>query len=259
MKASAELLRDLLEEKLNDIRSQFEVLFDALTSDDRAYIFEQNLSLLKLVVDLRRVVANKNWPECFSNLLETCQIYDNSSQKGFEIWKIHHRRLALNRENVLSFRFSVDVVEPILDFDEIIRKAEENSKVNELFDRIISILVSISEPGQIDSFKACQDLDRVIEMMRRSSNSSLDVKIMSWSFVKSFVPNLFSAYIKESSIAGPALSAFEKTAEDLGISLVEAKRNIGEEVVDGVIDGIRSIQMADTITKDIYLLPSPQG
>jgi hypothetical protein len=151
--------------------------------------------------------------------------------------------------------FQPEEHEPAFDVDKLIHAARMEFKIDDLFERLIETLKGLSTCDELDSAKAIRDLEEVIVIMRRAKSGSFSAQYASWQFVRRFVPNLISAYIKRSDLAGPAVEAFEQTAQELDLNLGKAKDQISDTLLRSATAGFQSDAVKGISADQILAIP----
>lgn len=256
MRAATEHLDRLVKERHSAVRDAFNKIIEAISTNDGAQVIAQNSNLDDALEELGKVVAREHWPDWLSQLKSNARNYRTNHNNGKATWVAHLKSLMINWQPMDNHVwFQDDVRPPTFDPDSIINAAREEFRIDELFDRIIATLKQLSICEDLDSAKAINDLKEIITLMQKARAGSFSSQIASWQFVRRFVPNLVSSYLKSSKLAGPAIEAFEKTADELDMELGKAKDSISENLLSAARDTFRSKGMEQITVAQIPLLP----
>ncbi len=91
---------------------------------------------------------------------------------------------------VLSHQWKfAPVYDDAIDFDAIFKEVKAESRISELFDRIIDILEKIIQTDLIDSRRVTASLEKIIATLRKNRKGSYFSMICSWQFLKRFMVN----------------------------------------------------------------------
>lgn len=253
----AEHIASLLKERHNAVKVAFEKLLDALSTADRAQVQQANSVLLKSLQSLSEVIALEHWPKWLKELLAQCKNYETNHSNGKATWRAHLLALFENKAALEEQTWFFDSREsPNFDVDEIIQNARAEFEVDELFDKIIAALTALAACDELDSVKACRDLEQIIAMMRKARAGSFSSQLVTWKFVKRFVPNVLSEYLKSNAVTGPLVSAFERTAEELDLSIAGATDRIAEQVLNVASKTFKSGSLQDFSTDELKKIPN---
>jgi hypothetical protein len=251
-----EHISKLVSERHSDVRVKFEALLNAIATTDLNEIQSANNTLEKSLVSLSDVVAREHWPTWLSDLIKHTTNYRTRHNNGVATWNAHLKSLIRNFylvENHVWFQTEED--NPAFDVDQLINAARTEFKIDELFQRIIETLKSLSAREELDSAKAIRDLEEIIKILQRSRSGSFTAQYTSWQFTRRFVPNLISAYLKRSNMTGPAIEAFEQTAQELDLNLGKAKDQISERLLEAAVFGFKSDAAKGITAHQILVAP----
>jgi hypothetical protein len=256
VRSTEQHISKLVAERHSDVRMKLEGLLNAIATTDLVAVQIANNQLEDSLVALGAVVAREHWPNWLVQLLQNTTNYRTNHNNGIGTWIAHLRSLIANAPLVESHTwFQTEYYDPVFDVDQLINAARAEFKIDELFERIIETLKGLSASEELDSAKAIRDLEEVIAILRRAKSGSFTAQYRSWQFARRFVPNLISAYLKRSDLAGPAIEAFEQTAQELDLNLGNAKDQISEELLEAARAGFKSDAVKEITTDHILSLP----
>ena len=231
MRTSTEHLERLLLERHQAVKSSFENLLVAISTNERVTVQGANRDFLNALVNLSHALAREHWPNWLTELMAHANNYKVNFENGPATW-IGHLKVLIDHRNSLENHvwFNDSDEKPAFDVDQLIEAARREFKIEELYDRIILILRELAACEDLDSSKAIHDLETVITTLQKAKVGSLSSQLATWQFVRKFVPNLLDCYLRKSKLAGPAIEAFEKTAAELDVNLDKTKRQIFENL-----------------------------
>jgi len=116
-----------------------------------------------------------------------------------------------------------------VDFDAIFEKVKSESRISELFDRVIKILEDIIQTDLIDSRRITATLEKIIASLKKNRKGSFFSMICSWQFLKQFVKN--AAWEAASKIPGVNVlsEALRKTLEEFEGEMKNVYERIAKE------------------------------
>lgn len=248
-------LHALVNERQSNVRQKLGDLLNALAANIQGEVQAANNALSKALHALAAVVAQQDWPEWLREVMAHVDNYKNNHANGPATWRAHlHTLIKYYREAEGYVWFSGDeTVE--FDVDAIIDEVKSELEIDAIFAKMVAALEALAACEELDSVKACADLERLIQILRRSRGGSFTSQVVSWRFARRFVSNVISCYLKESKITGPLIKAFEQTADELDVALDEAKDRIGQKVIEAATTGFRSDALKSITAQDIKALP----
>jgi hypothetical protein len=255
MKASAEHLQSLVIEKHSDVRERLESLVTAIASQNVSEVQAANAQLSKSLHRLSDVLATEDKPQWLNQLLAHVDNYKNNHANGPATWRPHLLTIIQLWSVVHNHAWFSSDTAPPLDVDKIIEDAKAEFNVDEIFTKTVSALEALAACDELDSKKACADLERLISILRHSQRGSFTAQITSWRFARRFVANVIACYIKESKVTGPLVKAFEQTAKELDVALDQTKDQIGQRVLELATAGFQSGGLENITALDIKALP----
>lgn len=259
MRATSEHIEKLVAERHNAVRQSYEALLIAIAANDRQSVQEKNARLLEELQALGAVVAREHWPDWLASLINNTNRFKTNHSNGQATWVAHLKCLMQNYDQMQNYQwFAEPDAKPAFDVDQLIAKAKAQHKVDDLYQGVIQTLQALADSGEMDSVKAVKDLEAIIQILKNAKKGSFSSQIAAWSFARRFVPNLISAYAKRSDVVGPAIEAFEKTAEELDVNFKKAAEQVVLELNAAVKDGFSSDAATLTAEEGFPLLPEPE-
>lgn len=260
MTTATEHLNKLVAERHANVRATFARLISAFAKNNAAEVSAENAKLDDALKELGQVVARDHWPSWFINLQSNTSNYRTNHKNGKATWEAHIKSIIENYHLMMNHVwFSDEKKTTDFDPDKIIKSARAYYKIDEIFERLIESLRVLVKCDDLDSAKAIADLEEIIRIMQKAKSSSFTAQVASWQFVRRFVPNLISSYLRKSSVAGPSIEAFEKTAEELDIGISQAKDKISEDLLSIAKNSLRSKGLESITVSQIVPLPDLHG
>lgn len=257
MRATSDHVSRLVAERHGAARQKFERLLTAIAANDAERVRAANVDLDDALQQLGLVIAREHWPNWLTDLQSNTSNYRNNHANGKATWNAHLRSIIENHTELENHVWFTDETKlSAFDVDRLIEMARADFSIDDLFDRIIITLNHLAECEDLDSAKAIHDLKEVITVLENAKSGSFTAQVASWQFVRRFIPNLISCYLKNSSLAGPAIEAFENTAEELDINLGKAKDRIAEGLIAAATETFRSEGLNSITASQIPALPT---
>jgi hypothetical protein len=244
-------------ERHSEVRSALDRLLEAFAAQNVQNLVAANDKARKALKGLSAVVANEDCPYWLSTILHYSEHFAANHDQGASAAKPLLTTLLSQYSDANAYEwFSDDDQSPDFDVDSIISAAKEHNKVDELFTKLISVLEALSRCEELDSLRASEDLNRVILILNRAKGGTFISQVLSWQFARRFVPNLIESYLKRSDITGPAIEAFEKTADELDIALDKTRDEVAEKLVGAAKGSFKSKAIESMHSGDIAALPN---
>jgi hypothetical protein len=257
MQATRDHVGSLVGERHSDVRLKLDALVNALATNDHDTINSANSELEHSLNALGAVVARQNWPTWLSELINHTHNYRTNHANGIATWVAHLKAVMDYRGPVEAHNWFVTTEEqPVFDVDRLIEAARLEFRIDDLFERLIETLKGLASCDELDSAKAIKDLEEIIAILQRARSGSFTAQHTTWQFVRRYIPNLISAYIKRSDLVGPAVEAYEQTAQELNINLAKAKDQVSEKLLEAAQKGFKSEAIKGIGTQDLSALPS---
>jgi hypothetical protein len=259
MQATQDHVGNLVSERHSDVRLKLDALVNALATNDADNINLANAELETSLDALGKVIARQQWPSWLLDLIQHTHNYRTNHGNGLATWVAHLRSVMDNRAAVENYSwFSTAQEELAFDVDRLIDAARHEFKIDDLFERLITTLRALTTCDDLDSAKAISDLQEIISILQRARSGSFMAQHTTWQFVRRFIPNLITAYVKRSGIAGPVIEAYEQTAHELDINLANAKDKVADQLLEAAQKGFRSDGIKGITSNDLTALPNQQ-
>lgn len=131
-----------------------------------------------------------------------------------------------------------DASDKAFDFDAVVEQFRKESKLPELFDKVIVILQEIIDSGDIDSIKALDAIKAIHSALLTNRNSSFPSMQTAWTVFRTFCENFLWATLKELPIAGPFIDALKATIDEFDKEITNVQTQINTKVTNIAIKNI---------------------
>lgn len=172
--------------------------------------------LLGALATLRNNLASKDVPSWLGQL-EKSLTHFKDSPDTLEFRTGLLERLTACRPLIAShqWNFSEGADPSVIDFDSISKDAKSESRIPEIFDSLIKLLQECLDSNELDSVKARAAIERLLATLRAKESRTLFGMITTSRFTQQFIRNWLIGELKKLPIAGGAVEAFLKAADDL--------------------------------------------
>lgn len=250
MRSTTDHIEKLVAERHVEVKQALEALLVSIASNNEAAVKQANKALFDALEKLGHVIAREHWPDWLSRLRQQTSNYHANHNNGKATWLAHLKCVMQHYheiQNHVWFSTPADDA-PVFDVDRLIAAAKDEFKIDELFERVILTLKRLSELEELDSVKATRDLEEIIAILKKARTGSFAIQVFSWDFTKRYVPKLIGNYLRRSDITGPAIEAFEQTAEEMSLGLDGARLKISNDLKVAAANGFGALnpeQIAD--------------
>lgn len=247
---------NLIRERHSQAVVAFDNLIKAYTRADMQRIQDANQSLVDAIEKLKDVLAAQHWPTWLKELHSKTLLYHNNHANGPATWKAHLEALMEYAKPLRGEAWHLSDVKPdALDVEAIVDRVRTENRIPDLYQATIDVLSRILESGEIDSVKAVNDLEKIIESLRAARKGSFSTQSFMWTFARKFAANLLKNYAEESKI-GPLIKAWNQTRDDLDGAIETTKEEIAREIGEAAKELFQSQALIPHIDSGITNLPN---
>lgn len=225
---------NVVREKHEQVKSVLHVLLDALSNNNQASKLTACEALNKVSNDLSSILAQADRPTWLTRTIEATRVFSVNNPKpeatrSGSSWSLLKALMGIYPE-ATQHEWVFEDEKVSYKFDVVFDKARNNSNLSELFDSLIANLGELISTGEIDSLKAIESFQRLIETLSQNKNSSYFSTIASWQFARTFTKN----YIWKSLDNIPGVqtfkSAFEKSLKEMDVEIDNLHKEISSEL-----------------------------
>ena len=119
---------------------------------------------------------------------------------------------------------------PSVDFDAVYDKHYRESKIPELFDKLVELLEKIVESKEVDSRKLVQELEKLIATIRKNRNGSFFATMGTWQFARSFFTNVLWETLSSIPVLNVPFNALRKTVDEIDSGMAEVHQKTSDEL-----------------------------
>jgi len=208
---TVEFFSRILKERHVDVKNTSENLLVELASEK----IDQKKVAARRAQDaansLRSILPSSEAPSWLKEVITNTQHFIDGAWNSGDLAKYHYRLLPL----ILNHDWGVvGSGSSALDFDGVFELYKKESRLPELFDKIIALLEAIKDSGEIDSLNMIEALAKIIATLRHGKDGSYFSLNGAWKFLLSFANNYLWAELEKVPVLGTAFEALRKTVED---------------------------------------------
>ena len=252
----AEIFYRNLEDKQAKLVAKLEVYFDTAISDKDRTSKNQTLAALAAVAStIVDQLSPNDTPQWLTDIVTAAKSVAGHPDKHnvfkSQFDRIKSRETAIRRHKWVN---SGGGAQPILDFDEIVEKHRNKEVVNKLFDTLIDSLSKLIQCDELDSRRVIEDLEGILATVRNSKKASFYSQVLSVRVAARYMKNFGKAWVLQSKAGKAAAKAAEDTADELGLTMEEAKEKIQEEL-SSVGDSLNQ-RLSQSVPKQLSIKPN---
>lgn len=248
---------DLIRERHSQVVVAFDNLINAYTRAEMQSIKGANQSFVEAIDKLKDVLAAQHLPTWLKELRSKTILYHNNHANGPATWKAHLEALMEYAKPLRGEAWHLNDVKPeALDVEAIVDRVRTDNRIPDLYQATIDILSQILNSGEIDSIKAANDLEKIIESLRAAEKSSFSTQSFMWTFARKFTANLLKNYAEESKI-GPLIKAWKQTRDELDGAIETTKEEIAREIGEAAKSLFQSQALIPHTESGVTHLPNP--
>ncbi|CAJ1817750.1 hypothetical protein PEKONANI_01657 [Aeromonas jandaei] len=221
-----------LKERHEELKNDFTELKKALVLEDKAAKLNACKKTYSSADNLSKSLSSKDQPGWLSDLISGCKWYITNNGLSQINHELYDKYLVKHQSAVMyhTWDYLRNSSKENYSFDEIYERFKKDSKLQELFDALISTLEKIILSDQIDSIRTKMSLEQLLAMLKQNQTGSYFSTMASWEFLKSFTHNLVWESLDDIPVVKNLKKAFEKTVLDMDVELDVLHKNIAEEM-----------------------------
>ncbi len=189
--------------------------------------------------DLQASLSQRDTPEWLPPLINALNHFKTGTWKQSNL--INHLINDQNRIKKHEWVFN-NPSEEAFDFDEIFQHYRSESRLSELFCKIVTILEQIKDSGEVDSVSMMSALTKVIATLKQNKDGSYFSVNSAWSFLISFLKNYMWAELSKIPMLGTAMEALEKTVKETNEEMYKVHCNVQESMKKIVEDEVKGLK-----------------
>ncbi|MBU4273564.1 MAG: hypothetical protein KKE86_11380 [Planctomycetes bacterium] len=227
---SVETFVRFVEERFQDFRDRLSKLMSALAADDKQQKVARANTALEAANSLRQALAKQDqpgWLQPITNTLHNYVANAGHSSPGTELINaigLHYGAVAGHK---WAFEFSDDRG---FDFDGVFRKYEDESRIPELFDKLVELLEKIVQCEDLDSRTVVRTLETIIATLKKNRNGSYFSVMGTWNFTGTYLKNIAWNMLLEIPFLKVPVKSLQKTMEQLDKEMEKVHENMRSDL-----------------------------
>ncbi|MFH1919552.1 MAG: hypothetical protein ABIP48_06695 [Planctomycetota bacterium] len=230
---STEAFLGLVQERLDDLRGRLDELVQLLPQEDRDQKVTTARAALEAANVLNVALAREDQPSWLAAIREALSRYCHTPGANHAVLVMN----ALTRHYVAikehSFDFGTSGVEPF-DFDGVYERYRSESRVPELFDKLIEILEKIVQCKELDSRSVVEALETIIATLRKNREGSFFSMVCSWDFFRTYMKNVAWEQFESIPVLGPFVTALHTTIGEMDKEMSNVYQGMNKDLIGRV-------------------------
>lgn len=128
------------------------------------------------------------------------------------------------------------------DFDKIYQQHRDEQKIPELFDQVAEWLEKIIESGEIDSIKVSNQLNQIIQTLRKSKNGSYLATFGAWGLTTRWLYNSGWELFGEIPIAGALVRGLNITLKEADEAMKSMNEGMQQDFETNILAGFPKLE-----------------
>ncbi|MEW4454296.1 hypothetical protein AB1L30_16600 [Bremerella sp. JC817] len=213
----------------------------------------QATELAKAAQDIFDILDAKDRPTWILPIMNAASHY--ASSRNTASGKALFQTILKHHPDIKPIRASVDASN--VSFDQVFQRLLQEGNLPELFQTLIEQTEVLIRSGKIESVTALNALQRLLDVVRGNQNGSF-VAITQTSFLARYVKNFSVEYLKVVPGLGPAVSAWEKTIDQIDHERDQLQQQLQHESLLAVLDQ-RTMSRIELLPSQVHLMLDDGG
>jgi len=232
---SIEIFINALNKNINALKESLGKFLGFIASGNKSSLSKQATDVQSKVRNLKDILPEENWPKWLQTLDKNIDIYINNRFENLPGDQLRNilNFLDTSYNLIQSFKDSLNLEESVVyyDFDEVYRHYRDNSRIPELFNKIIEILEKIINSDKIDeiSIKNMNKLKSIIATLYKTKKGSYFSLLSTWNILTVYSRNLVKEITKKIPVLNVFYNAYEKTLEEMEPEIKNLHDNVKKD------------------------------
>jgi len=223
-KEGTQIFLRLLNEKQDILKNSIEQLLSALVGENSKIKKEKGIECFNNALLLKSNLPNQDVPPWLNFTINILDSYKLDRISDFDLLKkLVSEYSTINNYN---WKFEEQKVNGFFDFDIIYEQCKKESKIDELFDEIISLLKKIIQNDDIITAKFKDDLERVIATITKHNNASYFALHGMKDFLELLLKNIIWEELEKFPGIGGIVKGLRTTIKETDVTFSELTNNI---------------------------------
>ena len=185
---------------------------------------------LDIATTLQSVLSRQDQPQWLEPVISSLRPYiQTNGSPGFATGLV--TTIASNYQPTVNHQWAFEHSDGEgFDFDGVFRRCEAESKIPELFDRLVEILDKIVQCEDLDSRKVIHTLETIIATLKANRNGSYFSVICTWNFAATFLKKVAWSTFLEIPILKIPVQALRETLEQTDKEFEKVHENMRSDM-----------------------------
>lgn len=225
---SIEAFLRFVNERYNDFKNRLTELMQVIGMKDSTEKVKRAKAALEAAQSLETALASQDRPTWLHPFVHALQQYNpEHGHLAFPLIQTIGNNYGAMSDHKWAFDFSD---EKPFDFDGLYGRYEADSKIPELFDKLMELLEEIVQSGQIDSVRVLHSLETIIATLKKNRKGSFFSVVMTWNFVGTYLKNIAWATLLEIPLLKVPVKALQETLEELNKEMGKVQTGMQTEL-----------------------------
>jgi hypothetical protein len=246
--SSEEVFLRLIHERYDDFKHRLSELMRALCMNDSPAKTERAKAALDAATSLEAALATQDRPNWLQPFTFALQHYNPADlNRAFTLIET----IGNHRAAVTNHKWAFDVSDDKgFDFDAVFKKYEAESRIPELFDKLVELLEHIVQCKDLDSRMVVQTLESIIATLKKNRNGSFFGVVGTWDFVGTYLKKIAWNAFEKIPVLNVLVKSLRETLDDLNKEMEKVHERIRIE--------LRTQLHADFPVLEYHALPIPE-
>lgn len=221
----------LIRERFSDFTTHLNKVMAVFATDSNKQEKKESVTTaLKAATMLCDNLSKQDRPVWLSHIIDAMQKYINTDGlPNFATELI--RAIALNYIAISEHKWVFDFTNDRgFDFDGVFAKYKNESRISELFDKIVKLLEKILQCEELDSRKAIQTLETLVATIKKNKNGSYFCMMGTWDFVCTYLKKLGWNIFAEIPVVKVLANSLRQTLDEMNKEMESVHTKVQEEL-----------------------------
>lgn len=219
----------LLKEKHAALITEIDSLLKALVLSDANTKTVQNNSALRAADDLARCLSSNDRPNWLLTLTSYLQWYRDNGNTP-EASYTHVKHIISIDQALKEHVWQTSDNDNSYDFEAIYRRFYNESRLQVLFDELVTTIEKIMDSGEIDSKRLSSLLDKLTATIKKNKSNSYFSIMNTWNFIISLLKNYLWEELTNIPALGTLLTALLNTIKEVDSELASIHKQIANDI-----------------------------
>lgn len=228
--SSVDAFLRFVNERFGDFKNRLQEVISVLGWTDQKQKLAKAKDALQAARSLKTALAAQDQPQWLPPLTVALDNYctnEGHPNVASSLIQAIGGHLAAVSIHQWAFDFSG---ESPFDFDGLYHRYETESRIPELFDKLVGLLEEIVQSDQIDSRKLVDALRKIIASLKKNRNASYFSVVCTWDFVRTYLKNFAWKAFTEIPFLKVPVEALRETMREMDDEMSRVQAGIQTEL-----------------------------